>query len=368
MRSEADRQALTYLAAVPGIGPAFLRKLQQWAQSKSLSLAEIAVNPGKVPYLAQNQLIASGIRELGQRYSVGSYSQWLAEQAIGVLFPDDAEYSMLLRQAAVTPMPLYYRGDQRLLLAEIPIAVVGSRRTTVYGERATKSIVRQLSYGGATIVSGFMYGIDTLAHQEAIKAGGATIAVLGFGFGQMFPASHQRLFEYFLQRGALFVSQFAPGTPPTANNFPARNKVVAGLSRAVVVTEAARKSGSLITAGAAVDEGRAVCVISGPFDSPYTQGTKWLINQGAKLVTSAADIFDEIGVTYFAKTSASTSASPARLNEFEKQLVAQIHAGVHQTDELMEQLAVSAEQIAITLTDLELAGVLSRTARGWTVC
>lgn len=369
MLSEVDKRAVVFLAAVDGIGSATLRRLISWAREHQVVLESIVTSPTQFPFFKQNSKICDRICQFTQVYSINGYWQQLVDQQIQVLLSEEENYPFLLKQAKCHPLLLYCRGNQALFQADRPIAVVGTRRATAYGQRATRVIVGELVQLGATIVSGFMYGIDTIAHQSAINSGGATIAVLGFGFGQMFPSAHKVLFEEILERNSVFISQFAPNTPATPGNFPARNQIVAGMSLATLVVEAAVVSGSLITADAALDEGRAVCAVPGPFDNPFSQGTRALINQGATLVTSGQDVLVEAGVivTNGQPTihQSQVEAQLQSLSQLQQQLVTLVDSGMRLPDNLSNQLGLTATQLSYELTRLEIMGLLQREHDGW---
>lgn len=178
------------------------------------------------------------------------------------------------------------------------VAVVGARNMTAYGEQVTSALAGGLSRCGATIVSGFMYGVDCAAHRAALENNGTTVGVLGYGHDFVYPENQKELMQEWLEQGMTFVSPFAPSVAPRRGNFPARNRVVASMSHAVVVTEAAEKSGSLITASYAAQEGHVVCAVPGPITNPYTRGTRELINQGAALVAGAEEVLLEIEANY----------------------------------------------------------------------
>lgn len=200
----------------------------------------------------------------------------------------------LLSEIPDPPAQLHIRGswpDEKFPR----IAVVGTRHVTSYGRKVTQRFTKDLVNAGFVIVSGFMYGVDAIAHETAIDCGGKTIAVLGYGLdAPYYPRSHARLAEKILSHGSCIVSEFDSRTVAIPENFPRRNRIVSGLSLGVLVTQAGVKSGSLITARLAVEQGREVFAIPGPIDSPYSEGTKELINLGAKLVTSIRDIVDEL--------------------------------------------------------------------------
>lgn len=175
------------------------------------------------------------------------------------------------------------------------IAVVGTRRVTPYGRRVTEKLTRELVDAGFVIVSGLMYGVDTVAHETCIARGGTTIAVLGYGFdAPYFPTSAAGVANKILMSGGCLISQFEPGVRAIPQNFPQRNQTIVDLSLGVLVTEATPKSGSLLTARLAGECGKEVFAVPGPIDSPYSEGTKELVNLGAKLVSSIRDIVDEL--------------------------------------------------------------------------
>jgi DNA processing protein len=175
------------------------------------------------------------------------------------------------------------------------IAIVGTRRVTAYGREVTESLTGQLAAAGLTIVSGLALGVDGVAHQAAITAGGKTVAVLGAGVEVIYPPAHRDLYGSILSHGGAIVSEVAPEKHVGRGIFPARNRIIAGLSQAVLVTEGAIDSGSLITARAALDYGRPVLAVPGPINSAMAEGTNYLIKQGAKLVTGVEDILEELG-------------------------------------------------------------------------
>lgn len=229
------------------------------------------------------------------RFLSALYSRGMHEihSPITTIKTNDERYPHLLSQIDDPPTILYVKGNLELN-AGPAIAVVGTRRITPYGLEATKFFTRGLVKMGFTIVSGFMYGVDAQAHISALEVGGRTIGVLGFGFDYMYPASHRSLAARMLSEGQTLISEYPPQTKPHPKNFPARNRIVSGMSLGVLVIEAAPKSGSKITARLAAEQGREVFAVPGPFSSVYSEGTKELVNLGAKLVTCVDDIMDEL--------------------------------------------------------------------------
>ncbi|HOD63465.1 MAG TPA: DNA-processing protein DprA [Smithellaceae bacterium] len=203
----------------------------------------------------------------------------------------DENYPRHLLNVYDRPALLYVAGH--LHSDDISIAIVGSRHASTYGKYTTDRISRELALRGATIVSGMARGIDSCAHRGALAANGRTIAVLGSGLDVIYPPENKKLFEAIVEQGAV-ISEYPPGTQPLPFHFPARNRIISGISYGVLVVEAGEKSGSLITAKLAMEQGREVFAIPGPIDSASSRGANHLIKQGAKLIDSVDDILEEI--------------------------------------------------------------------------
>ncbi len=222
----------------------------------------------------------------------GEVLEELARTGIGVLVPGDPSYPGLLSAIYDPPAVLFVRGE--MPPQERPcVAVVGSRRASSYGSFVARTLGEELARLGITVVSGAAYGVDGKAHQGCLKGGGHTVAVLGCGVDRVYPPGHASLLREIAERGCI-VSEFPPGTEPLPWHFPCRNRIIAGLSHAVVVVEASRKSGALITAEIALEEGREVMAVPGPIGNPLSHGTNGLIQKGAKLVMEVADICEEL--------------------------------------------------------------------------
>ena len=236
--------------------------------------------------------------------------EWIGHEQNHFLALDDEAYPALLKAIPDPPMLLFIRGNKDCL--GLPqLAMVGSRNPTPAGLDTARMFARHLSVSGLAITSGLALGIDSASHRGALDAGGVTIAVCGCGLDRVYPAGQESLAESICQSGAL-VSEFPPGTPPSRKNFPQRNRIVSGLSVGTLVVEAARASGSLITARHAAEQGREVFAVPGSIHSPQSRGCHQLIRQGAKLVESAADIFEELGamVSVLAETARQDDPQP----------------------------------------------------------
>ena len=215
----------------------------------------------------------------------------LEKAGINIITLQDSLYPPKLLEIYDRPPFLYVKGN--LKKDDIDIAIVGSRLASTYGKYTTERISRELALRGVTVVSGMARGIDSAAHQGALTARGRTIAVLGTGLDIIYPPENKKLFAAIGENGAV-VSEYPLGTPPLASNFPARNRIISGMSYGVVVVEAGEKSGSLITARLALEQGREVFAVPGTIDSAGSRGTNKLIKQGAKLIENTDDILEEI--------------------------------------------------------------------------
>ncbi len=227
-----------------------------------------------------------------------TYAQVLADkqarerQGVEFICIFDEQFPAALKEIPDPPLLLFYRGNLSLLQNPL-IAVVGARKPSTYGIMACQYLTEQLSNAGFDIVSGLAYGIDGQAHRSALESGGGTIGVLGCGIDQIYPRSHGTLYKEVEARG-LLLSEYPPGVKPAPGLFPERNRLISGLSLGVLVVEAAAKSGSLVTADCALEQGREVFAVPGSIFSEVSEGPHQLLKQGAKLVTSAADIIEEL--------------------------------------------------------------------------
>ncbi len=268
----------------------------------------------------------------------------------------DEKYPVLLAQLYDPPAILFYRGtlpDQ----TRKHIAVVGSREVTAYGTRAIETIVGPLAESGVVIVSGLAYGVDALAHRITIDRGGTTIAVLGTGAdaASIYPSANRTLASQILAAGGAIVSEFPIGTPPLKHHFPIRNRVIAGLCHGTLVIEAAQKSGSLITARAALEAGRDVYAVPGTIDAPLSEGPNNLIKMGASLVTSANDIVHTIEKP---DTVINEIFSYEARNETERIILSFLQTQPIHIDEIAHACILPIEIISSTLTLLEMKGII----------
>jgi DNA processing protein len=268
----------------------------------------------------------------------------------------DDDYPRILREIPGPPPVLYYRGTLNTQ-DEPTIAIVGTRRATSYGREATNRIASDLAAAGVTIVSGLAKGIDGYAHRAALESGRRTIAVMASGVDIIYPTEHRQLAERIVESGAL-ISDYPPGTKPDAPNFPARNRIISGLSLATVVVEAPTRSGALITVGFAADQGRDVYAVPGNILSKASEGTNKLLRQGATPLTSAADLLDDLHLAPVAQ-----ELEPAQIafpiTEEERAIYALVTAEPQHIDELAYSAGLTISQASALMTMLELKGLIA---------
>jgi DNA processing protein len=276
-----------------------------------------------------------------------------------VPFPDPC-YPPRLRMIADSPPYLYIKGD---LCAQDDrsVAIVGSRSASEYGRRVARDLARGLSSLGFTVVSGMARGIDGVAHEAALNTGGRTIAVLGSGADRAYPAEHERLYQRIIDNGAV-ISELPIGTRPAAFNFPARNRLISGLSLGVVVVEATEKSGSLITAALAVEQGREVFAVPGEVGSSRSRGAHRLIREGAKLVETVNDIVEEIEPQLVRRAAEAPARRelPQQASGEAKKIFALLQDRSMHIDEVIESSSLPPSKVSEILLNLELQGFLQQ--------
>ena len=280
-------------------------------------------------------------------------------RGIKVYTEESSEYPSILKEIAQPPMILFCRGT---LVPDVQrIAMVGSRKATAYGRHAAEELSAELAASGLTVVSGAARGIDTFSHKGAMKTG-RTVAVLGCGIDVTYPPENEELLCEIAENGAV-ISEYPPGTPPNQGFFPARNRIISGLSMGTVVVEAAEHSGSLITAEMALSEGRDVFAVPGSIYSPMSAGANRLIQQGAKLVRSGRDVLSEYPAFSAApegKTSYAEEGLPQGLSPDEKKIYELLsHDEARTADEIIYALHGSgAANVAFLLLQMELRGLV----------
>jgi DNA processing protein len=268
----------------------------------------------------------------------------------GVLRRGGTGYPALLAQLHDPPARLHVRGDPEGIFERPAVAVVGARSCSAYGAQVARTLARELAAAGVVVVSGLARGVDAEAHRGALAAGGTTLAVLGCGIDRDYPARHAELARRIVAGAGLVVSEYEPGVEPAPWRFPARHRVIAGLSLATVVVEARERSGALITADFALDLGREVFAVPGEITAALSAGTNRLIRQGAAPLLGTEDVFAALGLEAEAAPTVELTDTAARVLE----LLADAPLG---HDELVRASGLAASAVAAALVELELAGL-----------
>jgi DNA processing protein len=285
----------------------------------------------------------------------------------------EKDYPKLLKHTDDFPLILYVKGNLTILNSRA-IAVVGTRKVTPYGEAVTKKIVNELVTLDYAIVSGCMYGVDAVAHKETLDSDGKTIAVLGYGFDKITPVHMKGLQAQILQKEGCLITEYLPNTIATKGTFPQRNRIVAGMSLGVVVTEAALKSGTHITARCALEAGREVFAVPGSIFNPFTNGTRYLLNQGATLVSSGLDVVADFKkeatipdsyVDNGTKIDLEVSFDILDLDKDARDIVREIVYLPKSTSDLAQETKLSIKELLTLLGMLELENIIENQAGVW---
>jgi len=346
------------LARVKGLGAVSFKKLTTRFVDPTAAFSAALTELEQVEGLHRDAI--DGIVAFSDWAEIDEEIERARDAGIAIVPFTNPNYPARLRTIADPPPFLYVKGNI-LTDDDKAVAIVGSRSASEYGRRVARDLARGLASLGFTVVSGMARGIDGSAHESALQAGGRTIAVLGSGVERAYPAEHETLYRRIGENGAV-LSELPIGTRPLAFNFPARNRLISGLSLGVVVVEATEKSGSLITATLAVEQGREVFAVPGEVGSSRSRGAHRLIRQGAKLVESVDDIIEEIAPQLLDRTGSATQRAPRVLpqnaSDATRTIFALLQENTLQVDQVLERTGMSAAQVLETLLDLELQGLL----------
>ena len=359
-----ERDNLVHLAMVEGVGPRLGRALMEQFGSAGAVLDASATMLRGVDGVGAK--LAERIVRARDEIDLVGEQQLMAERQVRVLTCQDPDFPSWLRNIFSPPLVLYCRGTL-VPTDALALAIVGSRRCTHYGRQQAERFGGALARVGFTVVSGLARGIDACAHRGALQAGGRTLAVLGNGLASIYPPEHADLAEQVVQNGAL-VSELPMRTTSSAGVFPQRNRLISGLSLGVLVVEAAARSGALITARHAGEQGREVFALPGRIDQLASQGTNRLIQDGAKLVTSVDDVIDELGP--LAEHVPRDEGPPVRdpveltLNAAEAKVLAALDGGPVHVDEIVARTDLTTSQATSTLLVLEMRRLVTKLPGG----
>jgi DNA processing protein len=362
----AEVRDLLLLHLVPGLGQRRTAALLERFGSARGVLKATVTQLASVPFVADK--LAAAIDEVRRGTALDDELRRLEKHGVRLLALGMPDYPELLSHLTDPPHLLYYRGGLEKRDGKA-VAVVGSRHCTGYGQRAAEHIAAGLVRAGYTVVSGLARGIDGVAHRAALQAGGRTVAVLAGGLSRIYPPEHAALAKEVEASGAL-ISEASMDMEPLPGTFHARNRLISGLALAVVVVEANEKSGALITVRHALDQGRTVCAVPGPIDSPASAGTNELIRQGAVLVRGVEDVLEELegiqlrpppaGQTGPAPVASVPAAPPPDLDPTQRRVWEWLGAQPRHFDEMVQHLGVGVPELTTTLMLLEMKRVLRR--------
>lgn len=356
-----DFEALVLLNMIPGIGPLRLKKLVGLfgpaARIFRRTLHELSSCGILTP------LMARAVKTAPEKHNVDAEIQEACREDIKILTLFDGEYPALLKEIHDPPFVLYVKGGF-IPADENSVGMVGSRGASYYGLTSAAHFAAALCRAGVTVVSGLARGIDTASHRAALETGGRTIAVLGSGLLCIYPPENEGLFHEIARQGAV-VSQFPLRAAPLAQNFPMRNRIISGLSRGVVVVEASLKSGALITARCALEQGREVFAIPGKVSSGTSAGANDLIKQGARLVTAPEEILEDLKENFTFKNAPAEPAAPkakeglsAYLSLQERSVVEKLSDEPKYIDEICAETGFCVSEIMALLMRLEVKGAV----------
>ncbi|MDB6149734.1 MAG: protecting protein DprA [Chthoniobacter sp.] len=352
-----ETEACIALNMVPNLGPVRMRKLLEVFQTPERVLQAKGAELHAVEGIGSE--LARAIASWEQHVDLPAELQRIKDFGASVVTQASPEYPRDLRQIYNPPFLLYVWGTLELR-DHRAISVVGSRKTSHYGAECAKKLAYQLAYAGLTVVSGLARGIDTAAHQGALAAKGRTVAVIGSGLMDLYPPDNLGLAEKIAESGAV-VSEFPMTFPPDRQTFPYRNRIVAGWGSGLLIVEAGLKSGALITAGQAIEQGRLVYAVPGQIDRPTAAGSNRLIQQGAKLVTSAGDILDDLHALFPpSKLESQAKGAGATISESEQIVLDALDLTETSLDALVAKTRLPSQKLAPTLLALEMKRLIKQ--------
>jgi len=361
-----DRTYFLGFSAFPGIGPIkFEKLLKKFGSAKN---AWTGTGEELEPIIGKT--LFPKFDKFRSEFDLGKYEKELAGKKISYITLSDKAYPPLLKQIPNPPIILYIKGNTALIHPEKlenlrMIAIVGTRKITNYGRDVTELFSSSLAQSGIIIVSGLAIGVDAKAHISCLEVEGKTIAVLGNGVDLPFPSNNKGLYDRILKSGGAIISEFPPGEPPSKGSFPSRNRIIAGLSDGVLVTEGAKDSGSLITANYGLEFGRKVFAVPGPITSSLSAAPLRLIEKGAKLVVSPEDVLRELKVkSAKLKVDGKKFAS---LSLEEKKIVKLLENENLHFDEIVRRLKLDSSKLATILSMMEIKGFIKNSGGSYSI-
>lgn len=357
---------LLALHSIDGLGPIRLKTILDYFKDPKLAWE---VNPNEFTQIGIPRKTIELLSEKRKKMEPEKYADSIQKMNISWLTIFDANYPKLLKEIYDPPIVLFFKGEVKNWNTPA-IAVVGTRKITGYGKLVTEQFTRELALCGLTIVSGLARGVDAQAHWTSVNQSCQTWAILGGGLNQIYPAENRNLADKIIQSNGAVISEFPPDAQNLPGNFPARNRIISGLSLAVLVTEAAEDSGSLITAKEALDQGREVFAVPGPITSDTSKGTLLLIKQGARLVTEPEEILQDLGLDKVKSLaslrgqSLKVKSDDPNLNATDKKILESLqNEGLH-LDEICRKVSLPISEVSASLIKMEIQGLVKNLGAG----
>lgn len=356
-----QRECYLAFSISPGIGPIRFRQLIKYFGS-----AKDAWFGGKYDYKAAGlgEKIFEGFLEFRNKFDLKDYLNKLNKKNVQFLTVEDNNYPKNLKQIQDPPIVLFVKGDFSGIDWSKSIAIVGTRRITSYGREVTENLASVLCANGFNIVSGLALGVDAVSHKMAVENNGKTIAVLGCGVDCCYPRENQDLYDRIINGCGAVVSPFPLSMPPSTGTFPARNRIISGLSIGVLVTEAGEDSGALITASNAASQGRPVFAVPGPITSKQSEGTAKLLKNGAVFIQNVEDILDNLGLGKRIYKREKIDFDKLNLSPEEKAVVSLLQQEESNIDYLSKRTGIAVSKLSMILTELELSGIVKNLGVG----
>lgn len=350
---------LLALHSIDGLGPIRLKAILEYFKDPKLAWEG---NLKEIRQIGIPQKVVELLGETRQKINPETYTEEIRQSGIKWISIFDETYPQLLKEIYDPPTVIYFKGE--LPAQNIPaVGVVGTRKITGYGRIATEQFTKGLVDAGLTIVSGLARGVDSQAHKTAVEEKGQTIAVLGGGLNHVFPPENKDLAAKIAAGFGAVISEFPPDSLSLPGNFPARNRIISGLSQAVIVIEAAEDSGSLITARLALEQGREVFAVPGPITSSLSKGPIGLIREGARAVFEPDEILEELGIKRI-QNSEFRVQNDKNISEEEKQVLVVLENENRHIDEIGRQLHFASPKISALLLKMEISGLVQSIGAG----
>lgn len=352
-----EKEAYIIINMIPGIGTIRIQELIS-AFGSPKNLLNASHSDLKSQY-GINKKTADNILAWQEKTNIAKELELASMADVKIITLADKEYPESLKQIYNPPLCLYVRGNLPQDTS-MNIAMVGSRRTTRYGLKVTAHIAAAAADAGWRVISGLAYGIDSAAHKTVVEKKGETIAVLGGGLARIHPQDHIPLANNIVKLNGAVITEFPMEFPPTRWSFPLRNRIISGLSNGLIVIEAGERSGSLITAKFALEQGRTIFAVPGEIDNPQAKGTNTLIKNGAKLTETFDDILEEFSfLPSYAVKEDKKPKSKIKLNNTEEKIISELHKGSMSTDQIAIALSIQPGPLLATLMQMQIKGLIA---------